>query len=185
MKKRLKWFGIVLGGLIILAVLVVVGLSITGASRLNKTRHVNELPEPKLTLLGNILMGAGLMGNVFAAEYIDHDLPFPEMPELGANEAYGQYLAGLCTGCHGANLAGGQPSNPESPPAPNLTPGGELQGWTEADFITAMRTGITPTGRQLNPLFMPWESVGKLDDDELRGLWLYLESLPPQPTTAN
>jgi mono/diheme cytochrome c family protein len=147
-------------------------------------RQGNERPEPELALVGRMMMGAGLFGNAFPAEYIDHDLPFPEMPAVGANEAYGQYLAGLCTSCHGANLAGGQPGEPDSPPAPNLTPGGELQGWTEEDFITAMRSGVTPNGRQLDPMFMPWQSVGKLDDEELRGLWLYLESLAPQQTAV-
>ncbi|MBX3056165.1 MAG: c-type cytochrome [Anaerolineae bacterium] len=144
----------------------------------------NETPKPALTLLGRMLVGAGQFGNVFPAEYINHDLPFPEMPTVGANEAYGHYLAGLCRSCHGTELAGGQPGEPDAPPAPNLTPGGELQGWTEEDFITAMRTGMIPNGRQLDPMFMPWQSVGKLDDDELRALWLYLASLPPQQSAV-
>lgn len=144
----------------------------------------NEKPKPELAPFGRILMGAGQFGNVFPAEYIDHDLPFPEMPTVGANEAYGHYLAGLCRSCHGTELTGGQPGEPESPPAPNLTPGGELQSWTEEDFITAMRTGMTPNGRQLDPMFMPWQSVGKLDGDELRALWLYLASLPPQQSVG-
>lgn len=136
-----------------------------------------RLPTPQLGPLGRVLLGAGVFGDVFAAEYIDHDRPFPEMPAVGATEAYGEYLSRLCQGCHGPQLAGAQPGDPESPPAPNLTPGGELGNWTEEDFIVAMRTGVTPTGRQLNPSFMPWESFGKLDDEELRGLWLYLHSL--------
>ncbi len=145
-------------------------------------RQGNERPKPELALFGRILLGAGQLGNVFPAEYINHDLPFPEMPTVGANEAYGHYLAGLCRSCHGTELTGGQPGEPESPPAPNLTPGGDLQDWTEEAFVTAMRTGMTPDGRQLNPMFMPWPSVGKLDDDELRALWLYLTSLPSQPS---
>jgi mono/diheme cytochrome c family protein len=143
-------------------------------------RAGDELPKPELALVGRILMGAGVFGDVFPAEYIDHDLPFPEMPEIGANEAYGEYLARFCKACHGPELAGAQPADPESPPAPNLTPGGELRGWAENDFITAMRTGVTPPGRQLDPIFMPWESFAKFEEDELRGLWLYLESLPPR-----
>jgi hypothetical protein len=111
-------------------------------------------------------------------------MPFPEMPEVGANLAYGEYLSGFCTGCHGAEMAGGPPVQPDSPPAPNLTPGGELQGWTEADFFTLMHTGQTPSGRQLDPQIMPWEPFGKLADDELRGLWMYLQSLPPQETAT-
>lgn len=135
-----------------------------------------ERGTPQLGPVGRILMGAGLFGDIFPAEYIDHDLPFPEMPEVGANVAYGAYLSRFCSSCHGAELAGGQPPDPESPPAPNLTKDGRLGSWTEEEFITTMRTGVTPGGRQLDPTYMPWESFGKFDDDELRGLWIYLNS---------
>lgn len=136
-----------------------------------------ELPEPQLSFMGRVLLAAGMFGDIFPAEYIDHNHPFPEMPPIGANVEYGAYLGNFCRSCHGPNLAGGQPADPESPPAPNLTPSGELAGWTEADFIQTIRTGTTPSGRQLNPQFMPWESFAKFDDDELRGIWMYLQTL--------
>ena len=60
----------------------------------------------------------------------------------------------------------------------NLTPGGDLGKWTEADFIQALRTGETPEGRRLDNEKMPWRSIGQLTDDELGALWLYLQSLP-------
>ncbi|MFW5941199.1 MAG: c-type cytochrome [Chloroflexota bacterium] len=131
-------------------------------------------PQPEMTLPGRILVGAGMLGNVFPAEYIDHDTPFPEMPEIGANEAYGHYISRLCVGCHGSDLSGAQPPDPQSPPAPNLAAAG---AWSEEQFINTMRTGVTPGGRQMDPVFMPWDSFGKLEDDELRGLWMYLASL--------
>lgn len=140
-------------------------------------RAGDERPAPRLGPVGRILMGAGIFGDVFPAEYINHELPFPEMPEVGANVAYGEYLSRFCSSCHGAELAGGQPPDPESPPAPNLTTAGKLGSWTEEEFITTMRTGVTPSGRQLDPAFMPWESFGKFDDAELQGLWMYLQTL--------
>lgn len=143
-----------------------------------------EQPAPQPGPVGRILMGAGILSNLFPASYIDHNMPFPEMPEVGANEAYGEYISRFCFACHGDNLAGGQPSNPASPAAPNLTMGGELQGWTQADFIKAMHSGVTPTGRQLNPDFMPYESFGKLADEELTGLWMYLQSQSPVQTAV-
>ena len=63
-------------------------------------------------------------------------------------------------------------------PGPNLTPGGELRGWTEADFIQAMRAGVSPSGHKLNPDFMPWKMYANMTDEELKSLWLYLQSLP-------
>jgi hypothetical protein len=48
----------------------------------------------------------------------------------------------------------------------------------EEESITTMRTGVTPSGRQLDPEFMPWKEFGQLGEEELRGIWLYLSSLP-------
>jgi len=105
------------------------------------------------------------------------------VPVIGVTAEYGQYLVNIagCQTCHGAELAGGKDPDPAAPSAPNLTPGGELNVWSEADFIQVLRTGITPTGRQLSD-YMPWKSFGKMSDDELRAIWLYLESLPALET---
>ena len=145
-------------------------------------RAGEEVPEREFRPVGRILTGVGAFDGSLPATYIDHEQPFPEMPEVGANVAYGEYLSGFCQSCHGANLAGGQPPIPDSPPAPNLTSGGELENWTEENFLTALRTGETPDGRHLNPEFMPWPSIAKLEDDELRGLWMYLQTASPGAT---
>ncbi|NIW44030.1 MAG: hypothetical protein GWN30_04445, partial [Gammaproteobacteria bacterium] len=60
----------------------------------------------------------------------------------------------------------------------NLTPGGELKGWSEADFINTIRTGVTVDGRTLNEV-MPWRYIGQMTDEELQAIWLYLQSIPP------
>lgn len=144
-----------------------------------------EGPESQFAFPGRIMLAAGVIGQIFPAEYIDHDRPFPEMPAVGANAEYGAYLAGWCTACHGPNLTGAQPVfDAEAPFAPNLTQAGVLRNWTEEDFIAVMRTGITPSGRQLDPEFMPWREFGQFDDEELQGLWMYLRSLPALETTG-
>ena len=61
---------------------------------------------------------------------------------------------------------------------PNLTPGGELGFWMEEQFITAIRTGVTPSGHDLNPDRMPWEEYRFMSDDELKAIFMYLQSLP-------
>jgi mono/diheme cytochrome c family protein len=133
----------------------------------------------QLTVLGRALLSAGVFGDLFPAEYIDHGQPFPAMPEIGANAAYGEYLSRSCLSCHGQNLGGGASLEPGAPPAPDLTPSGVLSQWTEDAFVRALQTGMTPDGRLLDANYMPWTSLRKLDDAELRALWLYLESLPP------
>lgn len=132
-----------------------------------------------LTFLGNIAYGAGAFGNLLSATRINQNRP-AFFPRPGVTIEYGEYLVNIngCRGCHGAQLAGGQPGDPNSVLAPNLTPGGELIAWTEADFIRALRTGIVLSGHELNPKFIPWKFKGTMTDDELKAIFLYLQSLP-------
>ena len=137
----------------------------------------NNLPERRFELLGKLMMGAGLLPP-FAADQIDHTRTPSSQPEPGATVAYGEYLTRTCTECHGENMNGA----PFGPPGeeiitPNLTPGGELAFWSEQDFFTAIRTGLTPNGHHLKE-DMPWQYYGRMTDEELRAVWLYLQSLP-------
>lgn len=101
----------------------------------------------------------------------------PAPVKEGVTSVYGEYLAkaGGCTGCHGASLSGG--NTVEGVKVPNLTPGGEIGKWTEADFITAIRTGKRPDGRVLSAS-MPWPYMKGLTDDELRAMWMYIHTVP-------
>ena len=49
--------------------------------------------------------------------------------------------------------------------------------WSEVGFMATLRTGVTPYGKELDPENMPWKSLGKMTDDELKAVWLYLSSL--------
>jgi hypothetical protein len=39
---------------------------------------------------------------------------------------------------------------------------------------------VTPGGKQLKSA-MPWKYFGQMTDDELKAVWLYLQSLPALP----
>ncbi len=117
--------------------------------------------------------------DIIPAQIIDHDAPRHES-EPGVTIQYGQYLTAYCHLCHGPDLAGGT-GGPGS--GVNLTPAGELGSWTEDDFIHTLRTGETPSGKILDPEMMPWKEVGQMTDDELKAIWLYLQSLPAIKTT--
>ncbi len=144
----------------------------------------HDRPEPKISIIGRALLPLGLFGKPFPAEYIDQSKAFPEMPTIGVNLEYGDYLTRAfgCTLCHGENLAGGivAPSAPpgEIPKSPNLTPAGDLGTWTEADFVQTLRTGTTPDGDTINDDHMPWKMYAKASDEDLQALWMYLQSLP-------
>lgn len=138
----------------------------------------NELPERKIEPMGQVMVALGMVPPV-AADRIDHTAPSTAVIEPGVTVAYGEYLARtMCTECHGATL-NGIPFGPPGAevPSPNLTPGGELAAWSEAEFMDTLQTGMTPDGRSLNEE-MPWPYFGQMTDEELKALWLYLQSLP-------
>ena len=142
----------------------------------------NVLPETQPGTLAYALLGAGLLREAQSAPRIDHEAPFVDAPPEGETAEYGAYLAQIsqCSGCHGDQLAGGRACG-DCPIGTNLTLGGELQGWTQDDFVTALRTGMHPTGRQLSE-FMPWQYFQNMSDTELAALWAYLQA---QPALAN
>ena len=102
----------------------------------------------------------------------------------------GQYLvtAGGCAGCHtddkkdAAPFAGGRALKTPFGTfyGPNITPHPQagIGRWTEADFINAMRHGKRPDGANYFPAF-PYPSFTKITDGDLRDLWAYLRTLPP------
>jgi mono/diheme cytochrome c family protein len=96
---------------------------------------------------------------------------------------YGEYIAQIaaCRECHGNDLAGG--TNQGAPIGPNLTPGGAFAAYREEDFLTVFHTGVTPGGRTLSEE-MPWMNYGKMTDDELKALFMYLQSVPPLPNAG-
>jgi mono/diheme cytochrome c family protein len=142
---------------------------------------VDREPKPnRSTLAGNTLLGLGALGKM-PVEEIDHAAARPAAVQPAETSEYGQYLvvAAGCDGCHMANYAGGR-ALPTSAYASNLTPGGSMAAWSEQEFLTAMKTGMLPSGRAVIPE-MPWQIYGKMTDLELRAVWLYLRSLPALP----
>jgi hypothetical protein len=51
-----------------------------------------------------------------------------------------------------------------------------LTGWSESDFIRALREGVRPDGTMLDSA-MPWRTFALHTDDELRAMWVYLEAI--------
>ena len=133
-----------------------------------------QTPQPEIGPLGRTL--ATFVGlPLLPAELIDHQsVAFaPEAQHADAASA-GDYLidAAGCRGCHGPALdaVGGMPD------AANLTPVG-IGGWTEADFITAIREARRPDGTTILPA-MP-RIYREMPDVELRRIYAYLKTLPP------
>ena len=136
-------------------------------------------PSPRMGPISRIL--SVLVGfPLVPAMRIDRNASHPAQVEAGVTKEYGKYLmqTGACTACHNPNLSGG--AKIEGVPAANLTPAG-IGKWSEADFTKALRTGVRPDGRILSAV-MPWPYTKNLTDDEIRAMWVYVQSMPLRPT---
>ncbi len=140
-----------------------------------------ETPARALAFMPKVMLGLGVIpaSDFLPAHKIDHDAAPLTAPPRAVTVEFGDYRASVCKACHGPDLKG-VPEDVENgfPATPDLTMSGELIGWSEADFITTLQTGVTPGGRELDPLAMPWERIGGADVEDLQAIWLYLQSIP-------
>ncbi len=134
---------------------------------------VNEtqMPLDQPNFLAAVMLGAGLIP----------DAPPPILGEItappkGPTVEYGEYILSYqdCTLCHGEDLNGGVEGQ-LAPIGPSLK---VVKGWTREQFIATLRTGVDPSGHELDNAQMPWKSVGRMDDDELAAVYAYLNTLP-------
>ena len=146
-----------------------------------------RVPEHQLALPGRAIAA-------FVAGPIHPATPPPAAAPRGLTAARGAYLADAvarCDGCHtqrdlltqratGTRYAGGAtfPTGPGGTfVSPNLTPhprAGRMARWSEAEFVGRMRGGRAHAGSP-----MPWESVARMRDEDLRAIYRYLRTLPP------
>jgi mono/diheme cytochrome c family protein len=99
------------------------------------------------------------------------------------------FIAGGCSSCHavpnqpdrtrlGGGLALNSPFGTFYIPNISSDPKDGIGGWTEAQFVTAMVKGTSPSGEHLYPAF-PYTSYQHTRFDDLRDLFAYLKTLPP------
>ena len=92
-------------------------------------------------------------------------------------------------GCYGCHTAAGSPPMAGGPAlrtpfgtfyAPNITPDSEygIGKWSDADFIRALREGVSPDGQNYFPVF-PYSSFTKMTTQDLLDLKAYLGTLAP------
>jgi mono/diheme cytochrome c family protein len=117
-----------------------------------------------------------------ASEKIDHTYVPPPVVPAAITPAYGAYVAATCTGCHGADLAGGRiPGAPPAwPPAARLAPGkrSAMHRYPTPDaFMAMLRTGHRPDGTAISRV-MPFGSFKQMNETDMRALYAYLKSVP-------
>jgi mono/diheme cytochrome c family protein len=128
-------------------------------------------------------------------------LTVPMMPRI-ALTAYNpdlangrtMFLIGGCGSCHAVpkqedatRLGGGLalPTAFGTFHVPNISSDAKdgIGRWSEAQFIAAMRYGISPLGEHLYPAF-PYTSYQTMRTEDLRDLFAYLKTLPAVPGVA-
>lgn len=150
MKNIMKWTGIVLGGLIGLAVLAGVALYPIGMKKL--TRTYPSVPVEAVNI--------------------------PTSLDAIARGRHNAIVWG-CTKCHGEDLSGTLLANDPflgTIPASNLTAGkgGVAERYTDSDWIRAIRQGVKPNSQ--GEIFM--YNYSTMSDQDLGDLIAYLKQIP-------
>jgi mono/diheme cytochrome c family protein len=110
----------------------------------------------------------------------------PHTPDLDNGRT--MFVAGDCSACHAVphqsdptRLGGGLAlvSKFGTFYAPNISPDAKdgVGGWTEAQFVTAVRNGVAPNGEHLYPIF-PYTSFQRMSNEDVRDLFAYIKTLP-------
>jgi mono/diheme cytochrome c family protein len=109
-----------------------------------------------------------------------------ETSEAAALARRGEYLftAVSCAFCHGNDGAGGSKISWQASGtlwARNITSDREtgIGAWSDAEIARAIRSGVTPDGRQLHWQGMIWDHLSNMDEEDVRALIAYLRVLPP------
>jgi mono/diheme cytochrome c family protein len=148
-----------------------------------------------LTLIPTVLLILALIGFYQLNERFDNPVVEIRVTGTPAQIARGEKLAQICVSCHtpgnqlplsGSNFA----AKFEFPPlgtlyAPNLTPSGNIQDWSDGEVIRAIREGVHKNGRSL--LVMPSANFRNMSDEDVQALVTYLRSQPAAggPTPEN
>jgi mono/diheme cytochrome c family protein len=149
----MKLFGRVLLGVVVLAIVAALVVTVVSDQRLGRTY---DIPTEVLALT---------------------------IPNDNATIARGHHLAVIsgCTECHSKDLGGRVFL--DVPPfllvAPNLTRGTDGAGatFTSADFVRAIRHGVAPNGRAF--VLMPAQHFNYLSDADLAAIIAYVKNVPP------
>jgi mono/diheme cytochrome c family protein len=146
----------------------------------------------KRVLLGLVLLAAAGLG-VFWWLTIPAVIAATSLPARQPDVANGQTMfnIGGCSSCHAVpnqpdrmKLGGGLalPSPFGTFYVPNISPDPNdgIGRWSEADFVTALLKGTSPSGAHYYPAF-PYTSYQRAKVEDIRDLFAYLKTLAPVP----
>jgi cytochrome c553 len=148
-----------------------------------------------LTLIPAALLVLALVGFAKLNQHYSNPVASIQVDRTPAQIARGERLAHACMSCHSPGnelpLSGTNVGEKfDMPPlgtlyAPNLTPSGDIQDWSDGELIRAIREGVRKDGRSL--LVMPSGNYRNLSDEDVQAIVAYLRSQPATggPTPKN
>lgn len=115
--------------------------------------------------------------------------PGPSAPLAGERNGAALFAAAGCANCHtdrqhhGALLAGGRalvtPFGTFFTPNISSDPTSGIGRWSDADFLRALRLGVSPAGRDYYPSF-PYPAFTQMSDGDILAIKRYIFALPAQ-----
>ncbi len=187
----------IVGILILIVVIAVFGFLTTRAWKIKNPflKWVGVFLTGLLTLIPAALLVLALVGFSKLNKHYDNPVAAIQVAGNPAQIARGEQLAHACSSCHSPGnelpLSGSNFGVKfEMPPmgtlyAPNLTPSGDINDWSDGELIRAIREGVHKDGRSL--LIMPSDNFRNLSDEDVQALVAYLRSQPATggPTPNN
>lgn len=152
-----RWPGMILSGLLALALLAVLSAAVVGFYRLSVPPYRYTVSDVQVALTPEKLA----RGERFAHICIDCHSSTGALPLDGSAMDFF--------------------ADPSAPPVgslwgPNLTPGGDLKNWSDGEVLRAIREGVDNKGRPL--VIMPSMAMHNLSDEDAYALVAYLRSQP-------
>jgi mono/diheme cytochrome c family protein len=158
------------------------------AASVNRPRRIPVMWRYPVALAGLVCVGTAAFP--FLTGPVRQSAGLEAVPAGAADLANGAALfqAGGCASCHavpglgdrtrlGGGLALQTTFGTFYPPNISGHPRDGIGAWTPAQFVRAMRAGVSPDGRHYFPAF-PYTSYQRMDAGDLRDLFAYLLTLP-------
>ena len=164
MRRILKWFGLIAGGLLGVALILLVVLFLIGSRKINRTYDVEIASIVIPTDAERIASGKRYVETLGACQVCHgQNLGGPNIDECGAAPCIGYSKDSLFGEVFPKNLTSGR--------------GGTGGVFTDEDYVRAIRHGI---GRDNKSLFMmPSDNYNSISDEDLGNIIAYLKTLPP------
>jgi len=164
LRRFLKWFGLITGGLLGVALVLLVVMFLIGSRKINRTYDIEIASVVVPTDAASIAQGKHYVEALGACQVCHgQDLGGPNIDECGDMPCLGFSNDLLFGKVFPKNLTSGL--------------GGIGGVFTDEDYVRAVRHGISQDNKAL--VMMPSDNYNRISDEDLGNMIAYLKTLPP------